>query len=76
LERFDPEAEAIRKDDLKFNEYLISVAILHDRTSRLYKKARGDSSFASGTKKTEAGAQPPESGEEEARKTILASDQD
>ena len=60
--RFDPEAEAIKKDDVKFYEYLISTAIPHDRASRLYKEARSKSSFVSGTKKTDAASKPSESG--------------
>jgi hypothetical protein len=35
LEIFDPEAEGMKKDDVKFYEYLRSTAILHDRASRL-----------------------------------------
>jgi hypothetical protein len=40
LQIFDPEAEAITKDDVKFCEYLISTAMLHDRASGLYKEAQ------------------------------------
>ena len=39
-ERFDPEAEAIQKDDVTFYECLISTAILHVCASHLYKEAR------------------------------------
>ena len=40
LERLDFEAEAIKKDDVKFYEYLISTTILHDCASRLFEEAR------------------------------------
>jgi len=53
LERLDFEAEAIKKDDVKFYEYLISTAILHDLASRFYKDPRMKSSFGSGSKKTD-----------------------
>jgi hypothetical protein len=62
LERFDPKAKAIKKNDVKFYEYLMSTAILHDRASRLCKEVRSKSSFDCGTKKTDAGAKPPASG--------------
>jgi hypothetical protein len=62
LERFELEAEAVKKDDMKFYEYIISTAILHGRASRVYMEAKGKSS--------------PASWEEEAQKTILASDPD
>ena len=51
--RLDPEAEAIKNDDVKFYEYLISTAILHDLASRFYKDPRMKSSFGSGSKKTD-----------------------
>ena len=66
LQIFDPEAEAITKDDVKFCEYLISTAMLHDRASGLYKEAQSKSSFAFGSTKTDAGSKPPKCGEEEA----------
>ena len=53
LERFDPEADAIKKDDVELYECLISTAILHDRFSGLYKEVRRKSSFGSGSKKTD-----------------------
>jgi hypothetical protein len=58
LERFDPEAQAIKKNDVKFYGYLIGTTILHDRSPCLYKEARSNSSFASGSNKTNAGARP------------------
>jgi len=73
LERFDFEAEVLKKDDLKFYEYLISTVILHDRASRLYKEARSKSSFASRSKKTDAGAKPPTSGKRKHEKQSLPS---
>ena len=46
--RFDPEAEAIKNDDVKFYEYLTSTAIPHDLASHFYKDPRIKSSFGSG----------------------------
>ena len=70
LERFDPEGEAIKKDDVKFYEYLISSAILHDCASRLYKEARSKSCFASGKKNTDGGVKPPTCGKRKNKKTL------
>ena len=56
---------------MKFYEYLTSTAIPHDRAARLYKEARSKSSFASGTKKTDAGVKPPTSGKRKHEKQSL-----
>ena len=71
LERFDPEADAIKKDDVELYECLISTAILHDRFSGLYKEVRRKSSFGSGSKKTNTSAKPPVSGKRKHEKHSL-----
>ena len=62
LERFDPEAEDIKKDDVKLYEYLIGNALLHERASCLYKEVLTKIHFASDGKRTYACDKPPASG--------------